>query len=115
MRADCNRLRMFFPDHLKQIRRASTVCRDTDGIRRIGVAPEAEQAWIDQIVGMANMGPATAFLSECTPGYYNNEGKSGGGEGFFEGHYPDGAVQFFQMLREWRDEGGLRGLRLTGG
>ena len=72
--------------------------------------PEAESEWVAKVLAPNMM---TDYLAQCTPGYYNNEGKSGSGEGFFEGHYPDGAVHFFQMLSEWREEGELRGLRLT--
>ena len=72
--------------------------------------PEAEADWVATVLAPNMM---TDYLAQCTPGYYNNEGKSGSGEGFFEGHYPDGAVNFFQMLSEWRDEGELSGLRFS--
>ncbi|CQD08034.1 monooxygenase [Mycobacterium europaeum] len=56
----------------------------------------------------------SAFDSECTPGYYNNEG-GGGGEGI-RSHlgepYGPGFYAFSDLLTEWRDKGDLDGLEL---
>jgi cyclohexanone monooxygenase len=56
----------------------------------------------------------SAFDSQCTPGYYNNEG-GGGGEGI-RSHlgepYGPGFYAFGDLLAEWRDNGGLDGLLL---
>ena len=54
---------------------------------------------------------AQDFLEECTPGYYNNEGKPGERSGQ-NGFYGGGSVEFFQILQEWRAKGGLEGLEL---
>ena len=54
---------------------------------------------------------AQQFLEDCTPGYYNNEGKPaerGGQNGFYGG----GSVEFFRILHEWRSSGKLEGLEL---
>ncbi|OBF80094.1 monooxygenase [Mycobacterium sp. 852002-51163_SCH5372311] len=56
----------------------------------------------------------TAFIGECTPGYYNNEG-GGGGEGirFYLGEpYGPGFYAFGDLLAAWRDKGDLDGLIL---
>ena len=53
-----------------------------------------------------------AFYAECTPGYYNNEGKLGNPNGFFAGTYGAGPIKFFQTLEEWRADGQLRGIEL---
>lgn len=50
------------------------------------------------------------YYSECTPGYYNNEGKVNETGGFLSGQYGRGPVEFFQILHDWRAEGQLRGL-----
>ncbi len=53
------------------------------------------------------------YLRECTPGYYNSEGQAAGdGNGFFEGIYGEGAVQFYQLLADWREAGDMEGLEL---
>ena len=52
------------------------------------------------------------FLEECTPGYYNNEGKPGERSGQ-NGFYGGGSIAFFRILQDWRAAGGLEGLELT--
>lgn len=95
-----------------QARHVSYVINETNkrGAKAVEATPEAEADWVKTVLAPNMM---TDYLAQCTPGYYNNEGKSGQGEGFFEGHYPEGAVQFFQMLDEWRDSGQLDGLRFS--
>ena len=56
-------------------------------------------------------GPMRKYQETCTPGYYNVEGKNTG-ESFIDNHYPEGAVMFFKMLAEWREQGELVGLIL---
>jgi cyclohexanone monooxygenase len=64
---------------------------------------------VDTIIRLARLGQS--FLEECTPGYYNNEGKPGERSGQ-NGFYGGGSVAFFQLLRDWRNAGELRGLEL---
>lgn len=93
-----------------QARHVAYVINETNKRKAKAVEAEsaAEKAWVEKVLSPNMM---TDYLAQCTPGYYNNEGKSGQGEGFFEGHYPDGAVQFFQMLSDWREAGDLQGLK----
>ena len=79
------------------------------GVRAVEVSEAAEQEWVDTIIGLARLGQE--FLESCTPGYYNNEGKPGERSGQ-NGFYGAGSEAFFQVLRAWRAEGGLRGLEL---
>jgi len=51
------------------------------------------------------------FYRECTPGYYNAEGKLGGG-GFFSNLYGAGALEFYDLVRAWR-VGGMQGLEFS--
>jgi len=53
------------------------------------------------------------FYAECTPDYYNNEGKSNGGNGFLAGQYGGGPVKFFKVLDDWRAEDDLAGLDIS--
>jgi cyclohexanone monooxygenase len=79
------------------------------GARTIEVSEEAEQEWVDTVLRLAGLG--REFLESCTPGYYNNEGKlseRAAQNGFFGG----GSIAFFEILRQWREEGGLKGLVL---
>ena len=69
------------------------------------VAGEAE--WVEQCISKAQM--AGDFLENCTPGYYNNEGKTGE-RSSQDGFYGGGSVEFFQILEAWRKDGGMPGL-----
>jgi cation diffusion facilitator CzcD-associated flavoprotein CzcO len=66
---------------------------------------EAEAEWV-RIVNSPN--PMTKYQSVCTPGYYNGEGTSEGG--FLQAVYPKGALAFFDLLAEWREQGDFKGL-----
>jgi cyclohexanone monooxygenase len=65
---------------------------------------------VDEIKRLARLGER--FYSECTPGYYNNEGKRGNANGFLSGSYGGGPIAFFRLLEEWRSTGELAGLAL---
>jgi cyclohexanone monooxygenase len=47
--------------------------------------------------------------TDCTPGYYNNEGQPDSRSGLFVG-YPAGAMAFFRYIDEWRSNGEFKGL-----
>ena len=80
-------------------RRGATTVEPTD---------EAQEAWVDVIRSVQP--EATSFFERCTPGYYNNEGKGGGGLG--GGGYTPGINAFNALLEEWRAEGTMAGLEL---
>ncbi|MCP2330199.1 flavin-containing monooxygenase [Actinoalloteichus caeruleus] len=71
------------------------------GVVVVEPTAEAEAAWVDGL--RRNAPDQFRFQSECTPGYYNNEGRPRPrGE-----TYADGPVAFHRLLRRWRDEGGM--------
>ena len=78
-------------------------------VRTIEVSEEAEKEWVDTIIRLAVL--AQEFLENCTPGYYNNEGKPGERSGQ-NGFYGGGSVEFFRILQEWRAAGELKGLEM---
>ena len=80
------------------------------GIRVIEASEEAEAAWVDTIVSLAQFN--LDFFESCTPGYYNNEGKPGE-RSVRNGFYGAGPVAFFKVLADWRANGDLAGLELT--
>jgi len=82
------------------------------GVRRIEVTAEAEQEWIDTIISLSGMG--RQFLEECTPGYYNNEGKPNL-RSAQDGFYGAGPIAYFGVLRRWRDEGTMPGMVVEAG
>ena len=72
---------------------------------------EAEDQWVDTIKQLAIF--SKSFLENCTPGYYNNEGKPGQGNSLIGSQYGGGPVAFFKILKDWREEGGLQGLTFS--
>lgn len=54
----------------------------------------------------------TDYLSSCTPGYYNGERQASTSEGFLQGHFSGEGVAFYELLREWREQGDMGGLIL---
>ena len=71
---------------------------------------QGEQDWVAEMHSKAKMGEQ--FRIECTPGYYNNEGKSGNPNGFFSFAYGAGPLRFFEILEQWRDSGTLEGCEI---
>ncbi|MYW70128.1 FAD-dependent oxidoreductase [Streptomyces sp. SID8379] len=61
--------------------------------------PEAEDAWMETCAQGAP--DHEWFHAECTPGYYNREGR---GRPNGPTAYPHGAVAFHDLLRRWREE-----------
>ncbi|MBN9533941.1 MAG: NAD(P)/FAD-dependent oxidoreductase [Alphaproteobacteria bacterium] len=79
-------------------------------IRVVEAAQEAESAWVETIASLAIM--RQKFFEECTPGYYNNEGKLSP-LAARSGPYGAGPIAFVQVLEDWRSDGTLKGLELT--
>jgi cyclohexanone monooxygenase len=79
-------------------------------VRSVEPSEQAEAEWVRTIHASARANEE--FQLNCTPGYYNNEGKPGEGPGWFGGTYGGGAQAFFGVLRDWRSKGDLRGLEL---
>ena len=79
-------------------------------VRTLEASADAESAWVDTVVKLSVM--RDAFLKECTPGYYNNEGKV---ELMNKKNtsYGAGPVAFAKVLEDWRAEGSLKGLELN--
>lgn len=77
--------------------------------RVVEVTEEAEQEWVQEIIKMSRL--SESFQAECTPGYYNNEGKPNP-KSVQNGSYGAGPVKFFKVIEAWREEGTLAGLEL---
>lgn len=78
-------------------------------VRVIEASAESEADWIETIKELAIL--RRKFLEECTPGYYNNEGKPAA-RGDQDGWYGAGPIAFVKVLEDWRADGGLKGLEL---
>jgi cation diffusion facilitator CzcD-associated flavoprotein CzcO len=73
---------------------------------------EAEAEWVATIRQKALNN--RRFLESCTPGYYNNEGRPSETAQLFGGeNYGGGPIDFFDLLRKWRADGEMKGLKFT--
>jgi cyclohexanone monooxygenase len=78
---------------------------------RVEPTQAAEDGWVATIHRL--MLNNQAFLTECTPGYYNNEGNPGGNNSLLGSQYGGGPEEFFQIMRDWRAKGDLDGLEVV--
>ena len=78
--------------------------------RTVEATRAAEEAWVQTIIDSALM--RQQFQEECTPGYYNNEGKPSA-LAARNGAYGKGSIAFIKLMEEWRAAGTLEGLELT--
>lgn len=77
--------------------------------RALEPTADGEASWVGTINKKAAL--RTKFLEECTPGYYNNEGKPAERSGQ-NGPYGGGSPEYFEILKNWRETGQLEGLEL---
>ncbi len=78
------------------------------GARTIEATAEAQAEWVELVLtAVPGMAGAAA---DCTPGYYNNEGKSQDTSAAFGVGYPAGPVAFFSYIDDWRRSGRFEGL-----
>jgi cyclohexanone monooxygenase len=75
----------------------------------VEATPEAEAAWVETVMNSAVM--RQKFQEECTPGYYNNEGKPSA-LAARNGPYGKGPIAFAQLIADWRTKGDMAGLEL---
>jgi cyclohexanone monooxygenase len=76
------------------------------GHREIEVTRQAEDAWMELLKGAS---PMLIGSTQCTPGYYNNEGRGWDANAAGAG-YPGGPLAYFRYLEQWRTEGGFDGI-----
>jgi cation diffusion facilitator CzcD-associated flavoprotein CzcO len=78
-----------------------------DDMRTVEVTEAAEADWVGTISARSML--SAEFAEQCTPGYYNNEGRPGvlsQQNGFFFG----GPMEFVEILEQWRADGTMPGL-----
>jgi cation diffusion facilitator CzcD-associated flavoprotein CzcO len=75
----------------------------------VEVSGAAEAAWMERLAPNPVM---TSFLTHCTPGYYNNEGREPGPHSLFGG-YSQGAAAYFRYIAQWRASGEFAGLQFS--
>ncbi|GAP90886.1 putative monooxygenase [Rosellinia necatrix] len=84
----------------------AAVIRD-GSFQAIEPTEEAEEDWGKQIDEGAEM--RVEFAKLCPPGYYNKEGKPGELPARL-GYFPKGIMMWTRILKEWREEGTMKGM-----
>ena len=79
------------------------------GATRIEASQEAEEQWIQTIIEKARL--TADFQENCTPGYYNNEGKIN--QTPQNNTYGGGPIEFFSLMKKWRSKDNLEGLEIN--
>ncbi|MEG3125771.1 flavin-containing monooxygenase [Sphingomonas sp. GB1N7] len=81
------------------------------GIETVEPHEDAENDWVSSIV--AGVIARRHILENCTPGYYNNEGRASA-SGAKSGTFAAGPLAFAGLLRDWREQGDFAGLETNG-
>ena len=83
------------------------------GAGTVEVSRQAEADWVAQFD--TSGGAGILGSPDCTPGYYNNEGRPlGRRERLNAAGYPQGPVAYFNYIHRWRNSGDFEGLEFSG-
>lgn len=79
------------------------------GKQVVEVSADAEQTWVDHVIEVTN--PArNDFLADCTPGFFNEEGR----ESTLQNQpYGPGINVYNDLIRNWRETGNLEGMDIS--
>jgi cation diffusion facilitator CzcD-associated flavoprotein CzcO len=80
-----------------------------NGVATVEATSDGEEEWLVQLAEAARN--IRTFQQQCTPGYYNNEGRPSA-DGFIGSSYGKGPMPFFALLAGWRNDGSFAGLEL---
>lgn len=109
-----NGLTANFPHMLdEQAQHVTDLIRHAKSLEARCIEPteEAEAEWVATIKEKAMNN--REFLEACTPGYYNNEGMPAQGTGLAGELYGGGSVEFHDIIRKWRSDGEMKGVRFS--
>jgi cation diffusion facilitator CzcD-associated flavoprotein CzcO len=82
------------------------------GATRVEVDAAAERRWVELLESSPGL---LAGNPDCTPGYYNHEGRAPGRrERLNASGYPAGPVAYFEHIERWRTSGDFEGLVFDG-
>lgn len=93
-------------DHAKTI---ATIVAHAENVSasEVETTKAAEDSWVEFVLTGAGMAIGS---TECTPGYYNNEGQGLTEKNRHGLGHPGGARAYFQYIDEWRNSGKFEGL-----
>ncbi|MEN8722393.1 MAG: NAD(P)/FAD-dependent oxidoreductase [Alphaproteobacteria bacterium] len=98
-------------DHAKTVAQVVSHA-EAGGYVEIEPTAEAESAWVELILNEKGSGGQSGVLGgvECTPGYYNNEGKGWTKAMRQSQGHPGGPAGYFAHIKQWRDAEKFEGL-----
>jgi cation diffusion facilitator CzcD-associated flavoprotein CzcO len=98
------------PHNLTEAARTITMMvrhAQVNGFKQIDVTREAEDKWVELLLtGAGRM----IGSPDCTPGYYNNEGREPGPAAKLNVGHPAGATAYFKYIDAWRSSGEFEGV-----
>ena len=92
-------------DHIAQVLKHAQLHQ----ANRVEPTDAAEKAWVAVI--RSKSGVTRDFQRDCTPGYYNNEGRPGESVGLIDEVYGGGPIEFYDLIRNWREQD-MEGLQI---
>jgi cation diffusion facilitator CzcD-associated flavoprotein CzcO len=82
-----------------------------NGCAEVEVTRAAEDAWVELLLS----GTGMLRSPDCTPGYYNNEGRDPGPAARLRVGYPHGPMAYFRYIDQWRESATFEGLEFRAG
>lgn len=91
--------------YTRQAEKISGLISHVKSLKKQAIEPtsEAEDAWVKVIEQCQES--TNGFFAQCTPGYYNGEGKPESGEGISYAQYTGGVSQFNAIVDDWVNKG----------
>lgn len=83
---------------------------EREGFQTVEPDPAAQEAWVNLVLSGQGM---LIGNTECTPGYYNNEGAGLTDKNRHQLGHPAGAKAFFHHIAAWREKGTYDGLTFS--
>ena len=74
---------------------------------------QAQESWLGVL--FSHLTGSAKFSTDCTPGFYNNEGSLGDPKMARNAPFAGGTMVYFEELRKWREKGDLEGLEISRG
>ncbi len=81
------------------------------GARTFEPTEQAQDNWFGVL--LTHLTGSAKFSTECTPGFYNNEGSIGDPKMARNAPYAGGTMSYFEELTKWREKDQLEGLEIS--
>jgi cation diffusion facilitator CzcD-associated flavoprotein CzcO len=98
-------------NYVEQARTVAQIAKHAtnNGSAEVEVTESAEDQWVEMLLAHGR----PVGTSDCTPGYYNNEGREPTRSDRLDVGYPMGSMAFFKLEHQWRSAGTFEGLAFS--